>query len=195
MELEAQTDRGTPMPGISMAPTSFTLPPKGKRKVSITMHGKKDAQQPIEYGFIVVKNKSADRDFTESGRLPVALHFAATPEPQLEMETLFWSENEKYGSFRMRVTNRGEFHAVLDAQLTIESETGQRMQIPAGFGRWIMPGQQVELEFRPESLMPPGNYRLTTELQNGLTPLIKTQQFTVSDISQVPVRKTRNDKK
>ncbi len=68
------------------------------------------------------------------------------------------------------------------------------MQIPAGFGRWIMPGQSLELEFRLETSLPPGNYRLTTELQNGENPLIKTQQFTVSDISQVPVRKTRNEK-
>lgn len=194
MELEAQTDRGTPLPGVSMTPSTFTLPPKGKRKVSITMHGKKDIQQPIEYGYIVVKNKTADRDFTESGRMPVAMRFAATPEPQLEMDKLYWSEDDKVGCFRTHVTNRGEFHAVLDAQLTIESETGQRMQIPAGFGRWIMPGQQLELEFRPDSPMPPGNYRLTTELQNGLTPLIKTQQVTVSDVAQVPVRKTRSDK-
>lgn len=190
MELEAQTERGTTMPGVSMAPSTFTLPPRGKRKVSITMHGKKDIQQPIEYGFIIVKNKTDDRGFTESGRMPVALHFAATPDPQLEMDTVRWFEGEP-GSFRTRVSNRGSFHAVLDAQLTIEAETGQRMQIPAGFGRWIMPGQDVELEFRPESILPPGNYRLTTELQNGPNPLIKTQQFTISDVAQVPVRKVR----
>ncbi len=155
MSLEAQTDRGTTMPGVSMAPSTFTLPPRGKRKVSITMHGKKDIQQAIEYGYIIVKNKTADREFSESGRMPVALHFAATPDPQLEMETLYWFEGDKYGSFRTRVTNRGQFHAVLDAQLTIDSESGQRIQIPAGFGRWIMPGQEVDLEFRLENILPP----------------------------------------
>lgn len=192
MELEAQTDRGTTMPGVSMTPSSFTLPPRGRRKVSITMHGKKEFQIPIEYGYIIVKNKSGDRDFSESGRMPVALHFAEIPTPKLEMESLFWFEDEQASSFRTRVSNRGQYHAVLDAQLTIESESGQRMQIPAGFGRWIMPGQDVALEFRPESQLPPGNYRLTIELQNGPNPLIKTQQFTISDVAQVPVRKTRS---
>ncbi len=181
MELEAQTDRGTTMPSVSMSPSTFTLPPRGKRKVSITMHSKKDIQQPIEYGFIIVKNKTGDRGFTESGRMPVALHFAATPDPQLEMATLYWFESHPFGSFRTRVSNAGQFHTVLDAQLTIESESGKRMQIPAGFGRWIMPGQQVELEFRLESPLPPGNYRLTTELQNGPNPIIKAQQFTVTN--------------
>ena len=194
MALEAQTDRGTTMPGVSMTPSTFTLPPRGKRKVSITMHGKKDIVQPIEYGFIIVKNKTSDRDYSESGRMPVALHFAATPDPQLEMDTLYWYEGEKYNSFRMHVTNRGQYHATLDAQLTIESETGQRMQIPSGFGRWIMSGQEQDLEFRLETLLPPGNYRLTAELQNGLKPLIKTQQFTISDVAQLPVRKTRTEK-
>ncbi len=89
MELEAQTDRGTPLPGVSMAPATFTLPPKGRRKVSITMHGKKDIQQPVEYGYIIVRHKTGDRGFTDSGRMPVALHFAATPPPDLQMETLY----------------------------------------------------------------------------------------------------------
>ncbi|MCC6509800.1 MAG: hypothetical protein IT423_11870 [Pirellulaceae bacterium] len=150
----------------------------------MTMRGKTDIVEAIEYGHIVVKNKTPNRDFSETGRMPIALHFAAAPPPKLELDAQRWVPGERYDAFRARVTNLGQNHATLDAQLTIENETGQRLQVPAGFGRWILPGQELELEFRPDVPLAPGTYRLTTELQNGQNPIIKTQEFVVTDVAQ-----------
>ncbi len=184
IQLNGETLRGTPLANVIIQPSEFTLGPRSKRKLSLTMRGVANPVETVEYGHIVIMNKSSVRDYSESGRLPIALHYAPSPDPKLELEGLRWVEGDKYNSFKARVNNVGTTHARLDAQLTIEAPSGQRMRIPAGFGRWIMPGQSIELDFRLDAPLAPGPYRLSTELQQGPTPIIRTQEFTVTDISQ-----------
>lgn len=181
IQLQALNHRGTPIPGLLVQPTEFTLTPGRSRRLSISLRRTQDFQAPIVYGDLAVTSRPLRGELTQTGGLPVAVLYDSPGDPSLELEPLRWVDATKYPAFRGRVSNKGNVHVPLDARLLILSEAGQRFTAAAGYGQWLMPGKEQDLEFRLPRQLPPGKYKLTSELQTGGTPLIQRQDFVVSD--------------
>ena len=53
--------------------------------------------------------------------------------------------------------------------------------LAGGFGKWLMPGESSNLEFRLDRELTPDNYQIICEMQNGQEPIIKKQMISVTD--------------
>lgn len=181
LRIAAVNSRGTPIPGLSIQPAQLTLSPGRNRRLSVSLRRTTDFAEPIQYGRLMVTSTQTGQDFSHSGELAVAVVYGEVEDASLAAQPLRWVDGDKYPAFRSLVKNEGQKHMPLDARLLIVSQAGQRFDVPAGFGQWLMPGMQSDLEFRMPTALPPGNYQLTTEIQTGSSPLILRQDFTVSD--------------
>ncbi len=99
--------------------------------------------------------------------------WARTKDPKVEVQPLRFVPDAKYPAFRSLVINQGTTHLALDARLLIASQSGQRQVLTGGFGKWLLPGQSTNLEFRLDRELTPGNYQLVLEVQNGQESIVK----------------------
>lgn len=181
VEVTALDSTGLKTEAVMLQPPTFTLPPNGSRKISVTLKSQDDATNATLYGSLHVQCRSDRKDFNEYRDIPLAIAMKKSPLPDLDMTPVQWIATGKYPCFRSTVSNLGETHYPLEARLSIFDESGNRIMIPAGFGKWLMPGQISKLEFRAEHALRPGKYKLKCELQHGDRPIVKEQVFEVSD--------------
>lgn len=179
--LSTETNQGSPLNTVTVQPESFTLSAGRSRKISITLRSKSNFTNPIDFGFLQVKSTDATQQFSNTAAIPIAVVLGQIDEPKVEMQPLRFVPDSKYPSFRSVVTNQGPAHLPLEARLLIASESGQRSVLSGGFGKWLMPGESTNLEFRLDRELTPGNYQIICELQNGQEPVIKKQMITVTD--------------
>ena len=183
--LAAQTEQGTPLNNVLVQPESFTLSAGRNRKISMTLRSKSNFANPVEFGTLQVKSTDATQQFSNTGTVPIAVILGQTKEPKIDLQPLRFVPDSKYPSFRSVVANQGQIHIPLEARLLIASESGQRRVLTGGFGKWLMPGQSANLEFRLDRELTPGNYQIICELQNGQEPVIKKQMISVTDFDAV----------
>lgn len=183
IDLAALDASGLALNAATIQPQNFTLAPNGNRKISITLKSQSDSEEPTLYGTLSLQCRSDKKDFEETRKLPLALALKKSPIAEVKMSPVQWDASGKYASFRNSVTNLGSTHLALEARLSIFDERGARIQIPAGFGKWLMPGQSSKLEFRMEQPLSPGKYQLKCELQHGDRPVVVEQAFEVADIA------------
>lgn len=181
VRLQALNDRGTPIPGLIIQPTDFTLSAGRSRRLSVSLRRTAEFPDAIVYGDLAVTSQPVHGELAETGGVPIAVLYDSAGEPTLAMDPLRWVDTGNKPAFRGRVENTGNVHVPLDARLLIVSEAGQRFTATAGYGKWLMPGTEQDLEFRMPRQLPPGKYQLTSELQTGSSPIIHRQEFTVSD--------------
>ena len=182
IELSALSAAGLSLEAAMIQPPKFTLAPNGSRKISITLKSQSDPAESTLYGSLLVQCRSDRKDFNESRSLPMAIALKKSPMPDINLSPVQWDATGKYPCFRCTVSNLGSVHHALQARLSIFDEIGNRVQIPAGFGKWLMPGQTSKLEFRSEQALLPGKYQLKCELQRGERPIVVEQVFEVTDI-------------
>lgn len=182
IKLSAVSDDGLQLAAAMFQPDEFRLAPGASRKVALTLKGQSGIEQAADYGQVLIETKSEKRDYTEAKRLPLALVYKKPPDTSISMSPLAWDPSGKYPCFRATIENTGESHMPIDARLTIVGETGGRVQLLGGFGKWLMPGTKTSLTFRMDQPLPPGNYQLKCELQTGSKPAVSEQTFTVTDM-------------
>jgi hypothetical protein len=173
---------GLELGAATIQPNRFALPPGGNRKVTITLKSQTDIEEATLYGTVDLQAESDRQDFDVSKKLPLALMLKKSALPEIKLSSIQWDSISKYPGFRCNVTNLGNSHLPLNARLSISSEAGNRLQIPGGFGKWLMPGTSSNLEFRLDQSLPPGKYQMRCELQHGDKPIAIDQVFEVSDL-------------
>lgn len=179
----AATDKtGLGLPYATIQPDQFTLPPGGSRKISITLKSQLDASDPTVFGTLDFRAKSDRKDFEETRELPIALLMKKSSLPETQLSAIQWDSLSKYPAFRCVVSNSGMVHVAMNARLSIANENGFRLQIPGGFGKWLMPGESSKLEFRLEQPLAPGKYQIKCELQQGEKLVVTEQVFEVNDM-------------
>jgi hypothetical protein len=70
----------------------------------------------------------------------------------------------------------------IDAKLSVNGSSGYREVLHGGFGKWLMPGESMWVNFAVEQPLPPGDYVLRFEMQTGTQPISTTQTFQVTDL-------------
>ena len=182
IEITALDSTGLAMEAAMIQPPNFILPPNGSRKITVTLKSQNDVTYSTLYGSLHVQCRSDRKDFSESRNIPLAIALKKSPTPEIKLTPVQWDTTGKYPCFRSTVSNVGDTHHPLEARLSIFDEKGNRIQIPAGFGKWLMPGQTSKLEFRSEHALSPGKYQLKCELQRGDRPIMQEQVFEVTDL-------------
>jgi hypothetical protein len=168
--------------GVTLQPESFSLPPAGSRKVTLSLRSQTTGDDDSAiYGKLLIESRTTDRDFQESRDIPLAILLKKTPSATATLSQLQWDATGRYPGFRTQITNTSQTHLPLNARLSITDENGRRISIPSGFGRWLMPGESSKLEFRLDSMLSPGNYQLRCDVVQEEKPLTLQQTFTVDD--------------
>lgn len=185
IDLRAVTASDLELPGVQVQPAQVTLPAGASRKVIVTMRGRSDTAQPVDYGHMVVECRGQDKEFAETKRLPLAIVYRPIGSTQISVDPVVWDDGGRYPRFRTQVRNEGDKHLPMDARLSISGSNGLRWVLYGGFGKWLMPGTKGDLEFRVESTLPPGDYLLKFELQTGGEPATMEQSFRVNDPTMV----------
>lgn len=179
--LKALGANGLDLPGVMIQPDSFSLAPAGSRKVTVSLRSQDPSSESALYGELLVQSRTSNKDFQESRGIPVAVLFKKTSPATAALSPLQWDATGRYPGFRTLIKNTSQTHLPLNARLSIVDETGRRISIPAGFGRWLMPGASSKLEFRLDRVLPPGTYQLRCDVVQEEKPLSLQQAFTVSD--------------
>jgi hypothetical protein len=194
IEITSLDPSGLTMEAAMIQPSNFTLPPNGSRKITVTLKSQNDANYSTLYGSLHVQCRSDRKDFSESRNIPLAIALKKSPTPDIRLTPVQWDTTGKYPCFRCTVSNASDTHHPLEARLSIFDEKGNRIQIPAGFGKWLMPGETSKLEFRAENALSPGKYQLICELQRGDRPLKQEQVFEVTDLDNAkPIKSISAD--
>jgi len=183
IDLSALDASGLALNAATVQPQNFTIAPNGNRKIAITLKSQSNAEEPVLYGLLHVQCRSDRKDYDETRNLPLALALKKAPLAEVKMSPVQWDATGKYTCFRNTVTNQGSTHLALEARLSIFDERGARVQIPAGFGKWLMPGESAKLEFRMQQPLAPGKYQMKCELQHGDRPVLVEQVFEVTDLA------------
>ena len=187
--LAALNDKGSPLTNLIVQPETFTLSAGRSRKVSLTLRTKSNIELPVEFGTLQIKSSDSIQQFAHTGKVPLAIVLGQTKDPNVSLQPLRFVADAKYPCFRTVVSNQGATHAPLDARLLIASESGQRRVLTGGFGKWLLPGESANLEFRLDQELTPGNYQIVCELENGQEPVVKKQAISVTDFESAKATK------
>ncbi|MFN9417550.1 MAG: hypothetical protein ACK578_08665 [Pirellula sp.] len=173
---------GLAMTAAMIQPSDFSIPANATRKVTLTLKGQSKIEQAADYGFLSVETRAANKDFTESRQLPLALVYKKVSKTTLAVAPLVWDPNGKYPGFRTTVENTGDNHMPVEARLSLVSEGGVRLQSLAGFGKWLMPKAKESMLFRIDQPLLPGKYTIKCEIQTGEKPIVFDQELPGSDV-------------
>jgi hypothetical protein len=173
---------GLAMNSATLQPSDFSIPGNASRKVTLTLKGQSKIEHAADYGFLSVETRAANKDFTESRKLPLALVYKKIPKTTLAVAPLVWDPNGKYPGFRTTIENTGDNHMPVDAKLSLVSDDGVRLQSSVGYGKWLMPKAKESMLFRIDQPLLPGKYMIKCEIQTGDKPIVFDQEFTVSDV-------------
>ncbi len=183
IDLTAVDGSGQQLTGVTIQPSQVSLPAGANRKLSIMMRASSGASVPVEYGSLRIITKSEDRDYTESKDLPLALVYKHLRATEVSVEPVVWDQGDSQSPrFRTLIRNTGESHLPIDARLSINGSSGYRELLHGGFGKWLMPGEAMWINFAIDQPLPPGDYVLKFEMQTGTQPISTTQTFQVTDL-------------
>ncbi|HBJ33437.1 MAG TPA: hypothetical protein DDZ51_01495 [Planctomycetaceae bacterium] len=183
IDLSAVDRSGQQLTGVTIQPSQVSLPPGSNRKLSIIMKGSSGTSLSVEYGSLRVVTQSDERDFTESKELPLALVYKNLRATEVSVEPVVWDPGDDLAPrFRTLIRNIGESHLPVDARLSINGSSGFRDTLHGGFGKWLMPGESMWINFAVEKPLPPGDYVLRFEMQTGTQPISTSQTFQVTDL-------------
>ncbi len=192
IELEVTDDEGHQIADVLIQPTSFVLAPNSRRRIPFSMKSSREIDTNVKYGTVQVKSRLDGQDFDHQGSIPLAIIYNEPTPAALKIDTMRWVSGTTESGFKTSLYNHGESHFPVEARLTILAESGQRWTIPAGFGRWLMPGKEMELSFPIQSKLPFGNYELVCEVLNSEKPVRVRQLFQIGEsntkFSSTPVQ-------
>lgn len=183
IDLSAIDASGQQLTGVTIQPSQVSLPPGTNRKLSIIMKGNIGTSVPAEYGSLRIITKSEERDYTESKELPLALIYKNLRATEVSIDPVVWDPGDNQSPrFRTMIRNVGESHLPIDARLSVNGSSGYREVLHGGFGKWLMPGESMWVNFAVDQPLPPGDYVLRFEMQTGTQPISTTQTFQVTDL-------------
>ena len=165
VRLAAVNADGTPADWAVASPQQFELPRGTDRNVLLMARTGRDIETH-RYGFLQVIVGSGENS-DEVQHLPIALLGRGPIERALATGTVRWDAAGDRPAFVVPVTNEGPVHVPLNARLTIRDALGRRVEVPAGFDRWLMPGDADELRFPFHRSLPPGAYNVQVRIQMG----------------------------
>ena len=174
---------GQPTTFVDVRPERATIRGGGKRNVLLMLKSTSDLAEH-QYGHLKIQPVSPNQEEANGEMIKLAIISRSESGPKLEFGEMVWNESGKTPALVLPVSNKGGKHLPLRSTMTVTSIDGASMQIPAGFGRWLLPGEDDKFRFRFKTLPPPGQYtvKLMIELGPDQDPIQSTStiQFSAS---------------
>jgi hypothetical protein len=157
-------DRGSES-RIVVRPSRVTLAPQAKHRVAI-MFVARGAPGPSHYELLRVRVRPHGGLLGGAQLLKIAIlgTAAGAPQPRLGEPTL---DQGSAGPmvFAIPVRNLGSRHVSLSGRLQVRDSYERVLEeIQAGFGAWLLPGEETRLLFRLSRPLPAGEYGLRIDL-------------------------------
>lgn len=155
---------GTVADWVLLQPSEFIVPAGRGRNVLVTARA--DSRSANRYGHlrVAVHSENAARAMQD---LPLGLLVSTAAEFSLSTGSLSWDTDGNRPGFVLRLQNNGPVHLPLNGRLVFRDVTGQRVEVTAGYGRWLLPGQEGEIRFPLHRPLSAGVYPITVALEAG----------------------------
>ena len=124
---------------------------------------------------VAVVRWSREGEPTEERVVPLSILGAEPGAPSVDVESVAWNGE----AFTATATNRSAAYTPIAAELAVGGPGGLRLRLEDGYGRWVAPGERLELAFRPAEVMPAGDYQLILEVstRDGFPPIVRELNF------------------
>ncbi len=167
VRLRSVDSQGRSAEWVTIRPAEIKLAPGASRKVSVSPAASAELSEN-RYGFLAMEVQHDGQDVVAGdGKVAFAVVSRESPSPELKITDMKFDSEARYPSFVVTLSNPGSVHAPVDGRITLMSESGQLMDIRAGFGKWLMPGDSTDLAFPVRNPPENGSYQLQTEIYCG----------------------------
>ena len=163
VELTMHNLDGTAADWAMVTPSELLLTTGRGRNVLVTARPGTDLQHH-RYGFVRV---NVSGQTAGSQDLPLALLAAIDTSPGIRTGRMRWDAHGPRPAFVLPVKNLGAVHFPLNGRLIISDPAGGRVEVPGGFDRWLLPGQERELRFAFHRPLAPGVYAVRVQIPMG----------------------------
>lgn len=164
IELSVRDLEGNALSGVRLSSRDIEIKPGRSKTVRASLESIKDAKS-ARYGVVELLIRAGQNQSKQE--LPIAALFGRPPTPSVDIGELQSVETNGYTSFVMSVTNNGSCYVPVHAELQIAKQSGHALELADGFGRWLKPGETRELAFRPQEVLPAGDYQVSLNLQTA----------------------------
>lgn len=154
--------------GLVVRPTDLKIRAGSKRKFLLSLDAS-DSSEVNRYTQLQVSVKSTDGEVVGDFEIPVALLARTEQLPILACDPLLWDGNSEPPAFVLPVRNSGEMHLPINAHLKMIDAFGRVVEMRAGYGQWLLPGEETLLQFRTKFAPPDGKYRYQVKIDGDAT--------------------------
>jgi hypothetical protein len=162
VKLQVRDLQGNELNTIQLSSNDFELKPGRTQTIRASVQS--SDVDVAQYG--VIQLQIGEGPEQTSQELPLAVLLGQPASPNVGLGELESVEQNGYTSFRLKVTNNGTGYAPVHADLQVARESsGRALELADGFGRWLKPGETRELMFKPQEVLPEGDYQVSLRLQ------------------------------
>lgn len=152
---------GQPLRGVRISPKKFELRPNSRKGVRLSLNQR---VAELQCGQVLVQTIAEDGSAVRR-TLPLIVRSGEKRTPELDVSELSLVNARGRNAFKVLVKNAEETFVPLHGELVVVDANGRSYELKAGFGRWMLPGEEQELLFAPTWEIPPGDYELSLQLR------------------------------
>lgn len=152
---------GEPAKAIRISPTKFDLRPNSRKGIRVSLDPRAGK---LTCGRVIVRSTSSDGSEVKHA-LPLIVRSGEKRTPELDVSELALVNARGRNAFKVVVKNTEETYVPVHGELVVVDSSGRSYQLNAGYGRWMLPGEEQELLFSPTWDIPPGEYQLSLQLK------------------------------
>lgn len=178
VDLALESLAGQPLASAIVSTESLQLAPGRGQNIRVTLQAKADAAES-QFGYLrLAAHEDAALPAT---RVPLAVFDGDVSENAVEFAPLEAVSEDGRTDFRVSAKNVSPGFAPVHGELSLMNEFGQRVQLTAGYRRWIRPNDSLDLVFRSENPIPAGAYQATLVLHSfpNVAPRVLTTEFSL----------------
>lgn len=167
LDFSALDQEGNASLFVGIRPNQLHLRPGSNRNVLLMLTATSELKEN-EYSQLKVTATRNGKALESQQFVKIGMVSRSEEQPQLSFGDMVWDNSGKTPALVLPVSNAGGKHLPLKATLTVSNVDGASMDLPAGYGRWLLPGQEDKFRFRFKSVPPPGQYNIHLVIDMGL---------------------------
>lgn len=149
---------------LTYRPKSMSVPAKQSRQVFMSASGGKNKHL---YAFLGVSVEPTETLAGGQQNIPVAFLGTGKLNVSIESGKLQTGVRNRQPTLLLPIKNTGDVHLSVTAEMTIDTPFGGQIKRQGGFGRWILPGKERDIEFVLDEVPKKGTYPVTITLNPG----------------------------
>ena len=166
--------QGNRVDWLLVRPQQVTVKPGANRKALLSVKSLSDRENH-RMAFLSIQNESAENN--DGCTLPVAFKGTGRFSPTIATNSMRINNEVEGGAFVVDVMNQSELPVPVNATIQFDSSTGNKMTAQAGYGKWLLPGEQRRLNFQINTSVAEGKLPVSFVLTDSVQKLIAKRTF------------------